>query len=85
MNLTQVKLVRFIKEDNKDILENYKPVSTLPIFEKILEKAIFSRLYSFIASQKYFLIRRFEFRKQHSSNHAMNYSVTHVTCQKANF
>ena len=48
-------------------------MSTLAIFGKIFEKIIYSRLYSFINSQNIL-----GFRKQHSTNHAINYSVTHV-------
>ena len=43
------------KKDNEDLLENYRLVSTLAIFGKIFEKIIFSRLYSFMTSQKYFM------------------------------
>ena len=78
MNLKLVKLVRFIKKDNEDLLENYRPVSTLAIFGKIFEKIIFSRLYSFMTSQKILYENQFGFRKQHSTNHAINYSVTHI-------
>ena len=43
------------KKDTEDLHENYRPVSTLAIFGKIFEKIIFSRLYSFMTSQKYFM------------------------------
>ena len=32
------------KKDNAQLMENYRPVSTLPIFGKIFEKIIYSRL-----------------------------------------
>ena len=65
-------------EDLEDLLENDRPVSTLAIFGKIFEKIIFSRLYSFMTSQKILYENQFGFRKQHSTNHAINYSVTHI-------
>jgi Notch-like protein len=34
------------KKEDEHLLENYRPVSTLPVFGKILEKLIYSRLYS---------------------------------------
>ena len=53
-------------------------LSTLAIFGKIFEKIIYSRLYSFINSQNILYENQYWFRKQHSTNHAINYSVTHV-------
>ena len=35
------------KKDDKKLFENYRPVSTLPIFGNIFEKVIYERLYSF--------------------------------------
>ena len=53
-------------------------MSTLAIFGKIFEKIIYSRLYSFINSQNILYENQYGFLKQHSTNHAINYSVTHV-------
>ena len=36
------KISPIYKKDNEDLLENYRPVSTLAIFRKIFEKIIFS-------------------------------------------
>ena len=72
------KISPIYKKDNEELLENYRPVSTLAIFGKIFEKIIYSRLYSFINSQNILYENQYGFRKQHSTNHAINYSVTHV-------
>ena len=66
------------KKDDKQLLENYRPVSTLPIFGKIFEKIIFARLYSFVTSKNLINENQYGFRKQHSTSHAINYSVTHI-------
>ena len=66
------------KKDNEELLENYRPVSTLPIFGKILEKIIYSRFYSFLISQGIVHENQFGFRKKHSTSHALNYSVDHI-------
>ena len=39
------------KKDNEELLENYRPVSTLAVFGKIFEKIIYNRLSSFFQSQ----------------------------------
>ena len=69
---------QFIKKEGKQLLENYRPVSTLPIFGKIFEKIIYARLYSFVTSKNLIYGNQYGFRKGHSTNHAINYSVTHI-------
>ena len=66
------------KKDNEELLENYRPVSTLAVFGKIFEKVIYSRLYSFLISQRILYENQFGFRKGHSTNHALNYSINHI-------
>ena len=40
------------KKDSKLIVENYRPISLLSNINKILEKLMFNRLYSFLKSNK---------------------------------
>ena len=72
------KVTPIYKKDNEELLENYRPVSTLPIFGKLFEKIIYSRLYSYFSSQGILHNRQFGFRKYHSTNHALNYSIDHI-------
>ena len=66
------------KKDNEELLENYRPVSTLPVFGKILEKLIYKRFYSFFISKGIINENQFGFRKNHSTSHALNYSVENI-------
>ena len=66
------------KKDSDQLIENYRPVSTLPIFGKIFEKIMYSRLYSFFTAKNTLNENQFGFRKQHSTSHALNYSVHHI-------
>ena len=71
------------KKDNEQLLENYRPVSTLAVFGKIFEKVIYSRLYSFFQSQNTLYENQYGFRKNHSTSHALNFSVNYVeSCLK---
>ena len=72
------KISPIYKKDNEELLENYRPVSTLPIFGKIFEKIIFCRLYSFFVSKGILHDKQFGFRKSHSTSHALNYSIHHI-------
>ena len=67
-----------LKKGDPRYLDNYRPVSTLPIFGKILEKIIYARLYDFLNSVNAIYDRQFGFRKMHSTCHAVNYSVNHI-------
>ena len=66
------------KKDNKQLLENYRPISTLPVFGKIFEKVIYSRLISFLTAKNTLNSNQYGYRKKHSTSHALNYSVRHI-------
>ncbi|KAL5258808.1 hypothetical protein ACHWQZ_G009312 [Mnemiopsis leidyi] len=71
------------KKDNEELLENYRTVSTLAVFGKIFEKIIYRRLYNFFQSQNTLYENQYGFRKNHSTNHALNFSVNYVeSCLK---
>ena len=66
------------KKGDSRYLDNYRPVSMLPIFGKILEKIIYKRLYSFLTTMGVIYDKQFGFRKNHSTSHAINYSVNKI-------
>ena len=76
--LKKGKITPIYKKEDEELLENYRPVSTLPVFGKILEKIIYSRLYNFFLSRGIIFENQFGFRKNHSTSHALNFSVNHV-------
>ena len=78
------KITPIYKKDDAQLLENYRPISTLPIFGKIFEKVIYSRLYNFCLSQNIFYENQFGFRKGHSTSHAINYSINHIKSELKN-
>ena len=64
---------------SKQLFENFRPISILPIFGKIFEKLIYTRLYNFLTSNKLMYSKQFGFRKGHSCSHALNYSAHQLT------
>ena len=72
------KITPIFKKDDPQLLDNYRPVSVIPIFGKIFEKVIYSRLYSFLTSMNIIYDKQFGFRKNHSTTHAVNYSVNYL-------
>ena len=69
------KVTPIFKKGNSEEVGNYRPVSTLPIFGKIFEKIIYSRIYNFALSQNILDRNQFGFRKSYSTSHAVNVSV----------
>ena len=76
--LKKGKITPIYKKEDEELLENYRPVSTLPVFGKIFEKIIYSRLYNFFLSRGIIFENQFGFRKNHLTSHALNFSVNHV-------
>ena len=72
------KIIPTYKKGDAELLENYRPISILPIFGKIFEKVIYKRLYSFLTSQNILYDKQFGFRKSHSTSHAINHSISHI-------
>ena len=70
------KITPVYKKGNPEDVGNYRPVSTLPIFGKIFEKVIYSRIYNFALSQNIIDDNQFGFRKCHSTSHAVNHSIS---------
>ena len=73
------KVTPIHKKDNKESIENYRPVSILPIFGKIFEKIIYKRLYTFFTANDILSNEQFGFRKGHSTSHALHKSVDSIT------
>ena len=65
------KAIPIFKKDDPLDCVNYRPISLLPVFSKIFEKIIYSRMYEFLELNKLIYNRQFGFRANHSTNHAL--------------
>ena len=72
------KITPIFKKGDPQLLDNYRPISMLPVFGKIFEKLIYKRLYSFLTSMNVIYDKQFGFRKSHSTSHAVNYSINKI-------
>ena len=60
------------------MLNNYRPISLLPIFSKIIEKVIYQRLFNFLNTNNALFSSQYGFRKNHSTINAVTELVSHV-------
>ena len=68
--LKTVKVVPVFKKDSKLDYSNYHPISLLSNIEKILEKLMYKRLYTFL-NKKVIYNLLFGFRQQYSTPHVL--------------
>ena len=69
--LKTAKVVPVFKKDSKLDYSNYHPISLLSNVEKILEKLIYKRLYTFLNKNNIIYNLKFGFRQQYSTSHAL--------------
>ena len=58
---------------------NYRPISLLSIFSKILEKIVYNRLYKYLDSNSLLSPNQFGFRTNHSTSHPMTLLLNKVS------
>ena len=64
--VTPVFKTGYLKE-----ISNYRPISVLTCFSKILECIMHNRLYSYLVNEKILYSKQFGFQKGHSTEHAI--------------
>jgi hypothetical protein len=65
------KVCPVFKSGDKSSLANYRPISILPSFSKIYEKAMYNRLSSFLSDCNILVDNQYGFRKNHSTYMAL--------------
>ena len=77
--LKVVKVLPLYKNgDVINCLNNYCPISILPLLSKILEKLICSRLLDFFTDNNIIIPQQFSFRGGHSTTHALHMAITRI-------
>ena len=76
------KVIPIFKASDPCILKNYRPVSLLSVFSKILEKIMFDKVTSFLSSNDILYKHQYGFRSKHSTIHPILHLLNH--CAEAN-
>jgi hypothetical protein len=64
-------VIPLYKSNDPMVFSNYRPVSVLPLFSKILERLMYTRLLSFIKKYNLLYLYQFGFRTEHSPELAL--------------
>ena len=67
----QASVVPVYKTKSPTSLCNYRPISLLSIFNKLLEKLMYKRLLDFLEKKKVLFKKQFGFRENHYTDHAI--------------
>ena len=70
-NLKIGKVNPLYKKDSAENPSNYRPISVLSVFSKIIEKLMHNRLYKFLEKFELLYPLQFGFREKHSTTHAL--------------
>ena len=79
--LKNVKITPIFKKNNIQHIENYRPISVLSVFSKIIEKDVYSQLHSYFIENNFFSLHQYGFRKLHSTNHVILELVDHAVLE----
>ena len=69
--LKVAKVIPIFKSGEKDSVKNYRPISVLPCFSKILERIMYNKLYKHLQDNNILYPKQFGFQKFHSTDYAI--------------
>ena len=70
-NMKIGKIVLVSKSGDNKVLNNYRPISNIPAFSKLLEKILCNRLIHFLETYNLLYIHQYGFRKKTTTIHAV--------------
>ena len=73
------RVTPIFKKGNDTLITNYRPISVLPCFSKLLERIMYNRLYKFLIENKILYQKQFGFQNAHSTEHAILQLVNQIT------
>ena len=69
--LKLVNVIPVFKKGSRLLVSNYRPISLLSNLNKVFEKIVYKRIYSFIEDNECLYSLQFGFRSKHSTTHAL--------------
>jgi len=69
--LKKAKVIPLFKKGNRENFSNYRPISVLPLFSKVLERIVYNRVMSYLTDKKLLFPSQYGFQKGSSTESAM--------------
>jgi hypothetical protein len=73
------KVIPIFKSGNKKIFNNYRPISILPAYSKLLEKIVAKKLVHFLEINNVLYNHQYGFRKKHSTIHPIMHLLKYIS------
>ena len=70
-SLKIAKITPAYKSSDSSSLSNYRPISVLPYFSKMLERVMYTRLYNYLHENEILYSKQFGFQKGQFTDHAI--------------
>ena len=77
-DLKIVKVTPKYKADSSSNISNYRPISVLPCFSKMIELIMYNRLQKYLKDQNILYDKQFGFQTDHSTEHAIAQLVDQI-------
>ena len=68
-DMKTAKVIPIFKSANPNQVSNYRPISLLPAYSKLMEKIVYKKLHSFLEYHKLLYKHQYGFRSKHSTVH----------------
>lgn len=81
IKLKIAKVIPVFKSGDKNVFTNYRPISLLPSFSKIIEKIVFNQVYNYIITKDILYKHQYGFRPRHSTIHPIMHFLKHIAQQ----
>ena len=76
--LKTARVTPVFKKRNNTLVTNYRPISVLPCFSKLLERIMYNSLYKFLVENNLLYQKQFGFQNKKSTEHAILQLVSQI-------
>lgn len=81
LDMKIARIIPIFKSGNQNIFNNYRPISILPAFSKLLEKVISIKLIKYLESQKLIYKHQYGFRPKHNTMHPIIHLLNQIASE----
>ena len=77
-DLKIARVTPVFKAGKENEVGNYRPISILPCFSKILERIMYNRLFKYLTTNEILYKKQFGFQEGHSTEHAIMQLIDNI-------